>query len=117
MADTVQDWHAARRQHPGVAYGVVSAFVLTTVLTLGGGAAYLLSLPAGLPDEAALLRIGEMDQATAVLDAADQPAFTIFKEQRIDVPLSGVSPLLVKAILAIEDQRFYLHHGFDVRRI
>jgi penicillin-binding protein 1A len=117
IADTVRDWQAARRQHPVVGYGVVGAFVLTTGLTLGGGAAYLLSLPAGLPDEAALLRIGEMDQATAVLDAADQPAFTIFKEQRIDVPLSGVSPLLVKAILAIEDQRFYDHHGFDVRRI
>src|SRR5262249_37181731 len=65
----------------------------------------------------ALLRIGEMDQATAVYDAGDNLAFTIFKEQRIEVPLAQVSPSLVKAILAIEDQRFYEHHGFDAKRM
>jgi hypothetical protein len=32
-----------------------------------------------------------MSQATTLLDAADHPAFTIFREQRIDVPLSRVS--------------------------
>ena len=57
---------------------------------------------------------GEMDQATAVYDASDQLAFTIFKEQRIDVPLAQISPNLVKALLAIEDQRFYEHRGFDL---
>ncbi len=111
------DWHAARRHHPAVAYGVVGAFVLAAALTLAGATAFVMSLPAGLPDEAALSRIGEMDQATAVLDASDQPAFTIFKEQRIDVPLAAVSPLLVKAVLSTEDQRFYDHHGFDIRRM
>ena len=115
--DTVRDWHDARREHPLVAYGVVGAFILAVALALGGGAAFLARLPSGLPDEATLSRIGEMDQATAVLDAADHPAFTIFKEQRIDVPLAEVSPVLVKAVLSIEDQRFYDHHGFDVRRI
>jgi penicillin-binding protein 1A len=61
--------------------------------------------------------MGEMDQATAVFDASDQLAFTIYKEQRIEVPLSAVSPNLVHAIVAIEDQRFYDHHGFDLVRI
>jgi 1A family penicillin-binding protein len=111
------DWHAARRQHPAVAYIVVGVFVVVSCLTLGGAGAFVISLPVGLPDEATLSRIGEMDQATAVLDASDHLAFTIFKEQRIDVPLASVSPLLVKAVLSTEDQRFYDHHGFDVRRI
>ncbi len=62
-------------------------------------------------------RIGEMDQATAVFDDNDKLAFTIFKEQRIEVPLSEVSPNLTKAITSIEDQRFFDHHGFDLVRI
>ena len=41
-------------------------------------------------------RIGEMDQATAVFDDKDQLAFTIFKEQRIEVPLSEISPNLIQ---------------------
>src|SRR4029077_2254201 len=38
-------------------------------------------------------------------------------EQRIEVPLSQVSPNLVHALIAVEDQRFYEHHGFDTIRI
>src|SRR6185295_5629945 len=60
---------------------------------------------------------GEMDQATAVFDASDRLVFTIFQEQRIEVPLSEISPNLVRALIDIEDQRFYEHHGFDIIRI
>ena len=58
-----------------------------------------------------------MAQATTLLDAQDRQAFTIFREQRIDVPLSSVSKHLVDAILAIEDQRFYDHRGVDIVRV
>src|SRR4029077_6254309 len=78
---------------------------------------FIASLRSGLPAPEALRRIGEMDQATAVYDGSDQLAFTIFKEQRIEVPLDQVSPNLVKAVIAIEDQRFYDHSGFNVIRI
>ena len=36
----------------------------------------------------------------------------IWQERRV-VKLSEVPPLLIKAILAIEDERFYYHHGID----
>ncbi len=36
----------------------------------------------------------------------------IWQERRV-VKLSEVPPLLIKAILAIEDERFYHHHGID----
>jgi penicillin-binding protein 1B len=36
----------------------------------------------------------------------------IWQERRI-VALSEVPPLLVKAIIAVEDERFYSHHGID----
>ena len=61
--------------------------------------------------------MGNMAQATVLYDVADQPVFTIFKEQRIEVPLAQMSPNLVNAVLSVEDQRFYQHRGVDVVRI
>jgi penicillin-binding protein 1A len=58
-----------------------------------------------------------MSQATTLLDAHDAPIFQIYKEQRVDVPLGKMSPLLTKAILSVEDQRFYEHHGVDAIRV
>src|SRR5262245_58988916 len=117
IAELQREWRIASSSHPRIVYGVVGAFALVPILAGAAAIGFLITLPRGLPDDAALSRIGEMDQATAVFDASDQLAFTIFKEQRIEVPLRDVSPILVKAILATEDQRFYDHHGFDVKRM
>jgi membrane peptidoglycan carboxypeptidase len=112
-----REFESARQAHPrlvrGVAIGAAASVLL--VLVLGGW--FAASLLRGLPDMDALRRIGEMDQATAVFDRNDQLAFTIFKEQRIEVPLAQVSQNLKNAILAIEDQRFYEHSGFDTVRM
>lgn len=71
----------------------------------------------GLPSRAELRTIGQMAQATVLYDAADHPAFSIFEEQRLEVPLAAISPHLVSAIVAVEDQRFYDHSGVDAIRI
>jgi len=107
----------ARLQQPRLVTGVLAAAVLIAILPVVAGVWFALDLRRGLPDQTALLRIGEMDQSTAIYDASDALAFTIFKEQRIEVPLAQVSPNLVHALIAIEDQRFYDHHGFDLIRI
>ncbi|MQA31928.1 MAG: PBP1A family penicillin-binding protein [Luteitalea sp.] len=112
-----KNWDRARERHPRLVVGVVAAFALALVSSIAGVALFSFSLRTGLPDIEAIRRIGEMDQATAVYDAADKIAFTIYKEQRIDVPLGEVSPNLVHALIAIEDQRFYDHKGFDLIRI
>jgi 1A family penicillin-binding protein len=117
IAELEREWNVVRRSHPRIAYGVAGFFVLVALIPAIFGAFFLVTLPRGLPDDAALSRIGEMDQATAVYDASDALAFTIFKEQRIEVPLAEMSPHLVKALIATEDQRFYEHHGFDIRRM
>ena len=70
-----------------------------------------------LPGLEALQTLGDMSQATTLYDAYDRPVFTIFKEYRVEVPLSAVSPHLRRAILAIEDQRFAEHGGVDLFRI
>ena len=85
----------------------------------GAGVAVWLvfDVASGLPDHNALRGVGSMARATTVFDASDAPAFTIFKEQRIEVPLSRISPYLISAILAVEDQRFFDHGGVDVIRV
>lgn len=112
-----REWEQVRRERPGLVRAVFGVTAAGLVLALVVSGWFLISLRRGLPDVEALRRIGEMDQATAVFDRSDRLAFTIFKEQRIDVPLAGVSPNLTKALLAIEDQRFYDHGGFDVIRM
>ena len=64
-----------------------------------------------------LAEIGPHPQTTIVYDRQNRPAFSFFIEQRVDVPLDGVSPRMVDALLAVEDRRFYSHHGLDPRRI
>jgi 1A family penicillin-binding protein len=117
LAELMAEWNTARRRHPRVAYSVALAFVLVASLSVVTAASVLADLPHGLPDDAALSKIGEMDQATSIFDASDRLAFTIFKEQRSEVPLDAISPHLIRALIAVEDQRFYDHRGFDMRRI
>jgi len=87
------------------------------VTVLAGAACYGRVVVTSLPAREELHRIASMAQATTILDAHDQSAFTIFREQRIEVPLSRISPHMIRAIVAIEDQRFYDHGGVDVVRI
>jgi penicillin-binding protein 1A len=97
------------------------AGLLAIAVSLWASAAFaawlLVGVATGLPDNDELRGIGVMSRSTTIYDADDQPAFTIFKEQRIEVPLSKVSPNLVNALIAIEDQRFFDHGGVDVIRV
>jgi penicillin-binding protein 1A len=111
------EWRVARAIHPRLVVGLTVAVAAMPVLVLLASIWFVTSLRSGLPDREAISHIGQMDQATAVFDDKDQLAFTIYKEQRIDVPLSDISPNLIHAIVAIEDQRFYDHHGFDPVRM
>lgn len=65
----------------------------------------------------ALAQLAPRPQTTIVYDIHGQPAFTFFVEQRSDVPLERVSQTMVDALLAVEDQRFFDHHGLDAVRI
>src|SRR5439155_6840158 len=95
----------------------IAIFLMLAVGSVAGLAAFYNSLNRGLPGEEAVRHISDMAVATAVYDRTDRLVFTIYQEQRIEVPLSAMSPHLLQAIVAIEDQRFYDHHGFDVFRI
>ncbi|HEV3141536.1 MAG TPA: biosynthetic peptidoglycan transglycosylase, partial [Vicinamibacterales bacterium] len=112
-----QNWRRIRAEHPRIVAGAWTASAILTMILLVASVKFVSGLRDGLPDRETIQRIGDMDQSTAVYDDADRLAFTIFEEQRIAVPLTAVSPNLVHALVAIEDQRFYDHHGFDLIRI
>jgi 1A family penicillin-binding protein len=95
----------------------VAALVAAVIASVIGAACYNQVGITSLPARSEIQRIGAMAQATTILDAHDRRAFTIYREQRLDVPLSRISPHLVRAVLAIEDQRFYDHKGFDIVRV
>ena len=84
-----RSWTDARARHPHLAPAVLFVFLLLAIVPLAGVGISGVALGDGLPDTTELRRIGEMDQATAVYDGRDRLAFTIFKEQRIEVPLDG----------------------------
>jgi 1A family penicillin-binding protein len=95
----------------------VAALAIVLFLAAGWIAWFSHDLTTGLPDRTALRGLGDMSQSTTLLDAADKPVFTIFKEQRIEVPLEKMSPNLIKAVISVEDQRFYEHGGVDGIRV
>jgi penicillin-binding protein 1A len=97
--------------------------ITIAVLTLSGWAAawrlgvatYVIA--AELDRASELAELARKPQSTIVYDRDGNPAFTFFVEQRIDVPLDRVSPVMIDAVLAVEDKRFYSHRGLDPIRI
>ena len=68
-------------------------------------------------ETATRFRLDTGGQTTILYDVHDRPVFTLYTEQRMDVPLARVSPHLVAAVLAAEDRRFFQHHGYDLGRV
>jgi penicillin-binding protein 1A len=78
-------------------------------------AAYVLAIIPQTPDVADMRKVREQQPST-VLSSDGKTLATLRRANREWVPLSAISPSVVEALLATEDQRFYDHHGLDVRR-
>lgn len=63
----------------------------------------------------AQLQSAPLPQRTYMVDDKGQRFATLYKENRIVVPLDKISKKLQDAAIATEDARFYEHNGVDVR--
>ncbi len=70
-----------------------------------------------VPGPGGIRSAAEMPVSTLIYDLRDRPVFSIFREHRTTVVLKDISPHVLRAVLAVEDQRFYQHHGVDVWRM
>ena len=63
----------------------------------------------------AVLKAQPLSQRTRVLDRNGDTIATFYDENRVNVSLDRVAPIMKKAIIAIEDYRFYEHGALDVK--
>ena len=63
----------------------------------------------------AALTTPPLPERTRIVASDGTLVASIFDENRVEVPLQAVSPLMQQAMVAIEDSRYFYHNGFDLR--
>ncbi|MEY4900120.1 MAG: hypothetical protein RI895_542 [Actinomycetota bacterium] len=93
--------------------GIVTALIVLPVaggigLASRNGAQAFSRLPSDLTQV-------PLPQQNTILDAKGDVLAVLYAQNRIEVPLEQISPLMQQAVIAIEDQRFFNHAGVDFR--
>ena len=93
--------------------GVVAALVVLPIvggvgLATRNSAQAFTSLPSDLTQV-------PLPQQNTLLDADGNILAVLYAQNRIEVPIEKISPLMQQAIIAIEDQRFFNHAGIDFK--
>ncbi|MFB6775846.1 transglycosylase domain-containing protein [Streptomyces sp. NPDC056352] len=71
----------------------------------------------GFDEIPANLKTPPLSQRTKILDSKGGKLATVYSRDRTVVPLKDISPYMQKAIIAIEDARFYQHGAVDLKGI
>src|SRR5213075_1596470 len=83
-------------------------------------AVYISSLVADLKAQAKafdLTKLEQMESASVILDRNGKIFGQIYVENRETVPYDQLPPDLINAVVAVEDAKFYQHHGYDLQGI
>ena len=93
--------------------GVVAALIVLPVvggvgLVTRNSAQAFSSLPSDLTQV-------PLPQQNTLLDADGNVLAVLYAQNRIEVPIEEISPIMQQAVIAIEDQRFFNHAGIDFR--
>jgi len=64
-------------------------------------------------EEFDLTQVGEMESASILYDRKGKEFGKLFIQNRQPVPYDRISPMLTKAVIAAEDNKFYEHDGVD----
>lgn len=109
-----------RRRVPRALVLTLALILVVGALVASGGATEVLAT--GLVGTAKVraagsglepLEVGQLPERTTVLDAKGNVLARMYVENRVTVSLSQVPKVMVDAILAAEDRRFYDHDGVD----
>lgn len=87
---------------------------------LGAVAIYLFVLASDLKSRAATFDLGKLEQmesASVILDRNDKIFGQIYVENRETIPYDQLPRDLINAAVAVEDVKFYQHHGYDLAGI
>jgi membrane peptidoglycan carboxypeptidase len=96
----------------GLAGVLVALMLLPTACTAGVGARGAGGWCAPEPDG---LTTSGVPQRSKILAADGSTIATFFYQNRVDVPLAKIAPVVRQAVLAIEDSRFYEHGAIDAQ--
>jgi penicillin-binding protein 1A len=100
-------------RHPWL---VLSALLLAAIVTAAAMAAsYVQSLIPRTPGVGDLRKV-QSEQPSVIVTSDGQTLATLRRANRQWVSLQDISPHVLAALLATEDQRFYEHHGLDLKR-
>jgi membrane peptidoglycan carboxypeptidase len=91
---------------------LVAGFAIPFAGVAGVGTRAVAEGVGNLPTE---LTAEPLAQRTRVLDRHGDVVATFYDENRVNVRLGDVAPVMRKAILAIEDARFYEHGAMDLK--
>ncbi|MCS0639288.1 penicillin-binding protein [Streptomyces sp. LP05-1] len=102
-----------------VGVSVLSGAVLAGIALPAAGALGLAAKGTveGFDEIPANLKTPPLSQRTTILDAKGGKIATVFYRDRTVVPLTRISPYMQKAIVAIEDSRFYEHGAVDLKGV
>ena len=96
---------------------VLAAMSLSLVMIVGIAGAIMMNVITGwlqeLPDYTAEGAFDVMEP-TSVYSADNVLIARLYLQNREIIPLDDMSPWILKAIIAVEDERFYEHQGVDV---
>ncbi|MFF1477038.1 transglycosylase domain-containing protein [Streptomyces sp. NPDC058301] len=120
----------AKKRSGGGLTGTQQAAKFVGVSVLSGAVLAGIALPAfgvlglaakgtveGFDEIPANLKTPPLSQRTSILDAKGGQIATVYSRDRTVVPLADISPYMQKAIVAIEDSRFYEHGAIDLKGV
>ncbi len=91
---------------------LAAALAVPFVAAVGYGTSAADRSMQNLPAE---LKAAPLAQRTRVLDKNGKPIAIFYDENRVNVTLDKVAPIMRQAIIAIEDYRFYEHGALDLK--
>ncbi|SCF10157.1 transglycosylase domain-containing protein [Micromonospora mirobrigensis] len=94
---------------------VLAVAALPAALVLGLGFGALATPWSELPDS--LRTPPTVQRSNLYANDGNTLITSFYVEDRVDVPLAGVAPVMRQAIVAAEDVRFYQHRGVDLRGV